>query len=559
MPFKIPSERRMSMSHKEKSRTFLSGVLILTVANLITKIIGLVFKIPLTNMLGNEGMGYFNTAYQIYTWLYMLSTAGVPVALSLMIAECRAKGRVATEKKLFGLTLIFFALIGLVGSVLMLIFCRGLASFISADLSYLCILAIAPALFFVCISSTIRGYFQGRRNMVPTAVSEIIEAVLKLSVGIALGFYALNKGFPLYKVAAYAIFGVTVGVCAGALFLVLSSMLSKHTVQDVEKLSEVSEEPQSGVKLLLSFFKIAVPVMLSSSLLSMASMLDTVIVIRRLQDIGIAENISVALYGNYTAYCVTLFNLPPVLIYPIVNTLIPSLAGARVNNDKGKISLFVQKSMKLSAIIALPCAIGLGVMSFPILKLIFTSVENARMAAPLLTCLAPSVFLIGIMAVSNGMLQAFKLQKYSVISMIFGAAVKAVGAFALPSVKLGGRYLGIYASPISTFLFYLTITCFNFYFLARHANVRISAAKVFLRPLICAILCGLSAVGVYILLVNLFGDIKIFALIAIGIGALVYGITLLLIGGINRSDIELIPTVSKAVGRISILDKIIKN
>ena len=158
------------MSEKTGGRTFLSGVLILTAANLVTKIIGLVFKIPLTNMLGNEGMGYFNTAYQIYTWLYMLSTAGVPVALSLMIAEMRANGKYADERKLFRITLTFFAIVGLLGSLLMIVFCRGLASFISADLSYLCIFAIAPALFFVCVSSVIRGYFQGRRNMIPTAL-----------------------------------------------------------------------------------------------------------------------------------------------------------------------------------------------------------------------------------------------------------------------------------------------------------------------------------------------------------------------------------------------------
>ena len=544
------------MSASRQSKTFLGGVLVLTVANIITKIIGLVFKIPLTNMLGNEGMGYFNTAYQIYTWLYMLSTAGVPVALSLMIAERRAQGKYAEEKKLFYITLGFFAVVGLVGSALMLVFCKGLAAFISADLAYLCIFAIAPALFFVCISSTIRGYFQGRRNMVPTAVSEIIESGLKLSVGIALGMYALSKGYPLHKVAAYAILGVTVGVCAGAIFLALSALFSRELERGAEE--QYPQECQNGSKLLSSFFKIAIPVMLSSSLLSMSSMLDTVIVIRRLTDIGIASNIAVSLYGNYTAYCVTLFNLPPVLIYPIVNTLIPSLSAAKSNGDERKTALLIQKSAKLSAIIAIPCAVGLGVMSLPILQLIFTSAENAKMAAPLLSCLAPSVFLIGIMAVTNGMLQAFKLQRYSVISMVVGAIFKAAGAYFLPAVKIGGEYLGIYASPISTFLFYLSIACMNFYFLAKHANVRISMTKVFLRPMICALLCGVSAIGSYMLLVELIGQSKIFTLVAIGVGAAVYGLTLLLLGGVDRTDIELVPGVNGVVSKIPMLSKIIK-
>ena len=543
---------------KKGSRTFLSGVLVLTVANLITKVIGLIFKIPLTNMLGNEGMGYFNTAYQIYTWLYMLSTAGVPVALSMMVSECNAKGRSLEAKRLFRLTLTFFALAGIIGSALMLAFCRGLASFISADKAYLCILAISPALFFVCVSSTVRGYFQGRLNMVPTAVSEIIESSLKLIIGISLGYYALSKGYEPFRVAAYAILGVTIGVGAGAVFLSVSAFLSRCFQAETEANAQ-SSECKSNRELLSTFFKIAIPVMLSSSLLSMSSMFDTLIVIRRLQDIGITEEASVALYGNYTAYCVTLFNLPPVLIYPIVNTLLPTLSAANAYGNKGKVRLLTEKSLKLSGLISLPCAIGLGVMSLPILKLIFTSEANAEMAAPLLTVLAPSVFLIGTMAVTNGLLQAHRLQKYSVISMIFGAAVKGVTAYFLPGVRIGEGYLGIYASPISTMLFYLTITVMNFYFLTRLTDTGISSIKVFFRPLLAAILCGLTAVGAFTALSALFGEMKLFALVAIAVAAIVYLLALLAFGAITRSDIELIPKGEKILKKIPIVNKLIRD
>ena len=542
---------------KTQNKTFLGGVLVLTLANVITKIIGLVFKIPLTNMLGNEGMGYFNTAYQIYTWLYMLSTAGVPVALSMMISESDAKGRRAETKKLFRLTILFFTAVGLLGSALMLAFCKGLASFISADKAFLCILAIAPALFFVCISSTVRGFFQGKRNMLPTAVSEIIESALKLTVGILLGYYALNKGYELYVVAAYAILGVTVGVGAGAAFLSLSAFFAgcfARKPTDAPTDTAVS----SSKELLSSFFKIAIPVMLSSSLLSMSSMFDTLIVIRRLQDIGIAESAAVALYGNYTAYCVTLFNLPPVLIYPIVNTLLPTLSAARVEGDSQRVSALTERSLKFSAIIALPCAVGLGAMSLPILKLIFTSEANAEMAAPLLTCLAPSIFLIGIMAVTNGLLQAFTLQKLSLISMLCGAAVKGLTAYLLPALKFGNGYLGIYASPISTFLFYLTITVINVYFLASHAKVKISPT-LFLMPLLAAAICGAAGVTSYALINHLIGYFKYSVLISIGIAAIFYLFAVLILGVIRRSDIALVPKLERITLRLPLIKKLIKN
>ena len=162
------------------------------------------------------------------------------------------------------------------------------------------------------------------------------------------------------------------------------------------------------------------------------------------------------------------------------------------------------------------------------------------------------------MAVSNGVLQSFKLQRYSVISMLCGGVVKAIGAFLLPAVKLGSSYLGIYASPISTFLFYLTITVLNFYFIARHADVRLASVKLFIRPLFSAILCGATAAGAYALLAGSIGEAKLLALIAIGLGAVVYVVTLLLFGGIDRSDIELIPAAGKLINKIPVLNKLIK-
>ena len=544
----------------EKSRSgqsFISGVLVLTAANLISKVIGLIFKIPLTNMLGNEGMGYFNTAYQIYTWLYMISTAGLPVALSLMISEYNAQGKGTLSKRIFRLTLTVFAVLGLIGSVLMFFLCKGLAAFISADLSYLCILSIAPAFFFICVTSTVRGYFQGNRNMVPTAVSEILESLGKLGIGIALGSYALSKGYPIHKVAAYSIFGVTVGVIAGAVFLVFSAVFSKMLGRKTSAFEETFEEHVSNGRLFGTFLKIAVPIMISSSLLSMSSMMDTLIVIRRLQDFGLAENAAVALYGNYTAYCVTLFNLPSVLIYPIVNALIPSLSAARASGSEDRTRLIMLKSLKLASVIALPCTFGLAAMSKPILTLIFSSAENAEMAAPLLSALAPSVFLIGVLAVTNGVLQACKLQKYSLISMLMGALIKGVSAYFLVGLPIGDGTLGMYASPISTFLFYLTITVMNFYFIVRYAGIRVPVISIFIRPFAAAVGCVAFAVAVYGIFGTLIGFSGIITLASIAVAALVYAVLLLIFGGITKEDLRFIPKAEKLL-EISLFKRVIR-
>ncbi len=544
-----------STNYTTKRASFLSGVLVLTVANLLTKVIGLLFKIPLTNMLGNEGMGYFNTAYQIYTWLYMISTAGLPVALSLMISEYNARGEQAKSKKLFRVCLGVFAAVGALGSALMLIFCRPIAEFISLSDSYLSIFCIAPSLFLICVCSTIRGYYQGHRNMFPTAVSEIIEALGKLMIGISFGGYALAKGYELHIVAAYAISGITIGIAVEAVFLLIFSAFSKREKHSSSSSSACSASSQ---KLLGTFLKIALPVMLSSSLLSMSSMLDTLIVIRRLQDFGLTSDAAGAYYGNYTAYCVTLFNLPPVLIYPIVNTLIPSLSESRARSDNAKNQLLVNKCLKLASVIALPCALGLAVMSGPILRLIFSNAQSAEMAAPLLTTLAPSVFLIGIMAVTNGSLQAYRMQKYTVISMLAGAAVKAVSVYLLTGVKLGSGRLLMYSAPISTFLFYLTITLLNIFFLFTKTDLSLNMFKIFSRPFFASLACALSAVGVYRLLTSFSGESKLITLVSIAIAALVYVLALLLFRGITKDDLSLIPKAEKLTQKLPLLEKIIK-
>jgi len=183
---------------------FFSGVLVLTIANLLIKVIGLLFKIPITNIIGDEGMGYFNAAYTIYTWFYMISTAGLPVAVSVMISKGRTSGNFKEVKKIYKITMLLFVAIGLVGMLLMIFLSKSFADVMGSRSIYLSIIAIAPTLFFICISSAVRGYFQGYQNMFPTAVSQIIEALGKLILGILFANYAISKGYDLPMVAAYA-------------------------------------------------------------------------------------------------------------------------------------------------------------------------------------------------------------------------------------------------------------------------------------------------------------------------------------------------------------------
>ncbi len=532
----------MTDNAKKPQRLFLSGVIILTFSNLLIKIIGLTLKIPLTHILGEEGMAYYNVAYEIYVWFYMISTAGIPVAISILISESRVKGNIKEVKRIFKITLTLFIIIGLLGMMIMIGGSKVFANLYKFKESYISILAIAPTLFFICVSSSIRGYFQGYQNMLPTAVSQIIEAVGKLTIGILFALYAINKGYSLPVVAAMTILGLTIGVAFGMLFLVVSKLLFKAAPFDKEYLTDNSDNlPQRSVKTLLSLIVItAVPITLSSSVMSFTSMIDGMILSQRLQAIGYTEQMTLTMYGNYKSLAISMFNMPPALIYPITYSVIPLLSAAVASNNKKRVDFIMNSTLKTASMIAIPCSLGMSFLSEPILKLLFAE-SAAKRAAPLLSLLSLSIFFVGMLAVSNALLQVHKLERKPIISMIVGSLVKLFASYIL----IGIPSINIYGSPIGTFLCYFTICAMNFYYLARYVGLIPSIANIFIKPFIASLCCSGTAIGVYKLLTFTPINEKIITLAAIFSAVAVYAVAIFIFRCIEKEDVLLLPKGQK--------------
>lgn len=531
------------MSNSKKSTSlFFSGVLILTFSNILIKIVGLVLKIPLHDIIGDEGMGYYNTAYEIYVWLYMISTAGLPVAVSIMISESRARGNFREAKRIFRIVLTLFLIIGTAGMSVMLLFNRQFAAAYQLNRANYCIMAIAPTLFFTCVSSSIRGYFQGYQNMLPTAVSQMIEAVCKLTLGVLMGRYAVSMGMENHVAAAYAITGVTIGVAAGMLFLCISKLTFRATVYDAEYVLPAGEpipEPRATKTLLRQLIVLSVPIMISSSVMSFTSMLDSMIVSDRLHSLGYVESEIAAKLGNYKTLAVSLFNLPPALIYPISYSIVPLLAAANAKDGPERVRTIVQSSYKVAALIALPCSLGLSVLSKPILCLLFDEASADR-AAPLLSLLSLSIFFIGMLAISNAVLQAHKKERLPIVSMLVGSVVKLAVSFVL----VGNRNVEMFGAPIGTFMCYFAIVMVDLYFVAKHVHYIPSVKHVLVLPLISAVLCALAAGGFYYLL-SLVLSGKIACILAILGAGVVYMFAVFLLGAVDEQDIMLLPKGEK--------------
>lgn len=527
----------MSTTSKSRNKLFFSGVLLLTFSNLLIKVIGLVLKMMLHPYLGDVGMSYYSVAYDIYVWLYMISTAGLPVAISIMISESRAKGNLREAKKIFRVTLLVFVIIGLVGMSVMLFGSRWFASMYEIDNSCYCIMAIAPTLFFICISSAIRGYFQGFQNMFPTSISQIIEALGKLVIGILMASYAIKQGYELYIVAAYTISGLTIGVAAGMLFLVISKWTFRATSYDAEYLTPESNRMpvRSCGQLLRVLLFTAIPITFSSSIMSFTNVLDGIIIGQRLTSIGYTAEMYEAAIGNYKALAIPMYNLPPALIYPISYSIVPLLSASIASGAKDRVKLVMQSSLRVTALLMLPCGLGLSALSYPILRLLFNE-ASALKAAPLLSVLAPSVLPVGMLAITNAILQAHKLERKPLISILIGSIVKLISSYIL----LGIPGIEMYGAPIGTFLCYLTIVAINFYFMAKYIGWIPHFGKILFRPLIASVLCAGAAVGSYLLISNVWTS-RFAVLPAIAVAVAVYVIAIFLFRAIGEDDVRLLP------------------
>ena len=558
---------------------FVNGVLILTISNVIVKIIGLIFKIPLHDILGDEGMGYFNAAYTIYTTFFMISTAGLPVAISYMISRSRAAGNFRQVKKVMRIAFIVFFIIGSVGTCL-LFFGADFFATSMTDIpdSRLCIMAIAPTLFFVCLTSAFRGYFQGHQVMWPTAVSQLLESLGKLLIGILLANWSISQGHSLPETAAWTIFGLTVGVLCGMGFIWITKLIYNTQKINAEYAIEGGDllEVASTKSLLKELVVMAVPVTLSSSVMSIANLIDLTVISRQLQSIGFTSAGASALYGNYTTLDVPMFNLIPVLVYPIGYSLVPMVSALIVKKEREETRRVMTSSLKSAAIIAMPCTVGMAVLAEPILSLIFGNesllekytetgsellsdkmfmsfidegTTSASLAAPLLSILSISSFLVCMLAITNSILQANKRPYLPLVSMLIGATAKIIASFLL----IGNEAVGIYGAPISTDICYIIVVVCNFYFCAKYGDFRPSIRKVFVKPLISAALCGFSAVGSYALFTKLLGESRINALLAIAVAAVIYFAAVLILGALERDDFEFIPMGRKL---LKVLDKL---
>ena len=527
----------------QKKQSFLGGAAILASAVVIVKIIGAFYKLPLNNILGAQGKTYFNTAYYIYNVLLTVSTAGLPLAISKMTSEAHAQGRENEKRKIFRTAIWLFFGLGLVGSLLMFFGAAQLAAFMNNDMARLPIRALAPAVFCVCLLACMRGYTQGQGNMKPTAVSQVLEALCKLGIGLPLAWYVLMVGMSLDTGAAGAIFGVTIGTVFSMLFL--TGYLLTHREH-----TKALDVPSSSRQVMKRILSIGIPITLSNSAMSIINLIDTKIVMGRLQGaLLLTEAEASALNGQY-GLAMDMPNMVASFVYPVTMSLIPFAAAALAKKDYAGADRSISSAFRLIAILALPAGVGLSVLSTPIELLVLPSQQaDALAAGPHLRILGFALIFICIMILTNAILQTYGKERIPIFTVIAGGVTKIVMNYIL----VGNPAINIHGAPISTLCCYLVICTLNLFFVWKYSPQKPRYLQLFAKPVAASALMGASAWAVHgfvnraLSSHSAYGANAIAVLAGIGAGVAVYAVLVIALRILRAEDVRSIPKGEKII------------
>ncbi len=524
------------MSSAEKKQNFLQGTALLAMATAIVKIIGALYKIPLNAIIGEQGFGYFNTAYEIYNVLLMISTAGLPVAMSRMISQASSLGHYRQVRRIYATAKGIFLGLGIVGTLLMTVFCRQLAAFQNQPDAWAAIGALGPCVLLICIMSTFRGFFQGQSNMLPTSISQVIEAVVKLVVGMVTALAVMKITGSVSLAAGGAILGVTASCLVSAMYLFVCSRRSFRNLPQTGE--EVSSFRHTAKGLLI----IAVPITLGSAGLQLLTALETKIYMGQLLGHGWTQAQADTMRGIY-GMTQTIFNLPCAFITPITISIIPAITAQITLDNRKEAKATEESAARVTGLISMPCAFGLALLSQPVTALLggYTG-EKLELAGNLMFILGVCVAFNAVVLMTTAVMQAHGRVSRPVVNMLIGGVLKLITIYILT----GNKAIGIAGAPIGTLICYVTIAILNLMSIRHLMDEPPAIVRNLLRAFLAAAVMGVFVVGTTLLLQKL-GIASRLILCAgpIAVGGVVYLVCAVLFRAITREDCLLLPKGEK--------------
>lgn len=568
-----------------KSQSFLKGAMVLGSSMIIVKLMGMIYKILLSNQYGGVGTGLFNSAYALYNPLFMLSTAGFPIAISRMVSESITKKRYRDVKQIHRISVPIFVIAGCICFLAMVLGSFIYIKLIHADNAIFALLCLSPTIFFGCLMSIYRGYFEGMRNMVPTAISEIIEAICKLFFGLTASFLVTKYGMGQFAKTGYvfgikcaneveaesaiipiaigaAITGISLGSLLGFLFLFIRYKRGGDAITRDELRN--SPPPRKSGTTLRIMVKTAIPIGLGSIIMSLADMIDSTLVQVRINNImqsdpkallGVygslipdsvyyGEETHTFLYGCY-GIALTLMMLVTAVTQVFGTTALPSVTAAWTSGNKRQLKKSMETVMRVTTLVTIPSGIGMSVLAEPLLSMIYhgsSVADEVEIGSKVLAVMGISVIFIATSTPLCSMLQAIGRMDVPLKLFTIGMAMKIVVNYIL----VGIPWINIQGANIGSIVCYGFVTVVALFVICRETKIVPDFVSIFVKPLLAGIICGITAYFSEIFFDILFKQ-RIATILAVITAITVYIIALVLIRAIKREDILQMPKGNKIV------------
>ena len=519
-------------TNKDKKGSFIIQASVLAAASLIVRFIGFLYRLPLTALIGDRGNAIYSAGYYIYTFLLILSSAGLPAAISRLVSTRIAKGEYRNAQKIFRVSMIFAGAAGAIGMLVLFFFAEPIAKMVDSPNSVYCLQTLAPTLLIVGVMSVYRGYLQGMNIMTPTAVSQIFEQVFNAVFSVYLAWVLVKQSIPLGAAGGTA--GTGIGALAGLIVVMIFYNRMKPEIRHNMRIEEKGIYQETTGEAFKKLVVTAFPIIAGTAVFSMTNLIAMKMVMSGLRSSGaFTEAEAEVLYGQLSGKFVTLTTFPVSISSAMATAAIPNIAMAVTVGNKKEVKRKINTALKLAMIISIPAAVGIGVLGDQILRMLFPSYPEGGV---LLKVGAISIAFLSFCQIVTGVLQGIGKIQVPVIGALLGAVVK----IALNWILIRIPSINVVGAVISTDVCYLVASIFNVIMLMRYTKTRVNFSGVLIKPTIGSIIMGIGCVIGYKVISLVFGN-TISTLLTIIVAVIIYLLVMIFIRGITEEDLLSIP------------------
>lgn len=512
-----------------KSKSIIGGMTVLGLAGVICKLVGVLYSIPLTWMIGTQGLGVYNAVFPAYNLLLTISSAGLPVAVSRLVARSLAKDDPSSAKNVFKTALILLTAVGSVATIIMLAGSNLLAVASDQPTSRIGFQVIAPCVLLVCMLSAFRGFMQGQQNMTPTAISQLIEQVGKVFLALPMAYFGSKIGIEYG--AAGALLGTTIVEGIALLYMIILYFRRKAAFASLPQLA--NELPESRSSIAKQLMGISLPITIGACIVPLSQYIDSTMLVGRLMSTGMEAGKAASVYGLFSGTVIRIINIPTALALAVSMSLVPAISSAKAIEDHRQIVRQTDLGMRFAFLIGLPCSIGMSVLAEPLMRFFYEGSiveEELILGGELLTMSGLTIILFTVVQATTSVLQGLGKQRIPMYTLVAGVVCKIVLNYVLIAIP----EINIHGAPIASLVCYTVSMVPNLYYMLKYTKSKMNWMGWIVRPGIAT-----AAMGVVVFAMReLLPGGRLMLLVDVAVGVVVFAVAALAIKAITKEDLR---------------------